>query len=345
MTNVNRWYCTRESVKAALGVSGAGVDGRIDRNIESASESIEKLTGRVFIPVTAIRYYPWPQIAGNSLKLFLDEDLLAVTLLRSEAQDASPTTIASTDYFLEPVNDPPYQRIEIDLSSSSSFNAGDTSQRSIAVTGRWGYSEATKAAGALAEALDASETGVDVTDASLIGVGDTILCESEAMFVSGRATLTTGTTLNDTLVALENDVTVTVASGAAIKQGEVILLDSERMLVESISGNDLTVVRGYDGSILAAHTTGITIYAFRTLTVVRGVNGTTAATHDTATALTKYAPPADIVTLCEAEALALLKHGQGAFTGEIGGAAGVMDRGGIEGLREQVRCNYSKVTL
>lgn len=299
MGNATRFYCTRESVKLAADLAGAKINALLDQYIEAASVDIEIATARRFIPYTATKLYPWPQNAGASSVLYLDEDLISVTALKAAAQDASPTTIVAADYFLEPVNEPPYRRIEIDLSSDAAFAAGDTGQRSISVAGSWGYSADTIAAGALAAALvDTTGTVVDVTNSKLVGVGDTLLIDSEQMFVSEKGLLTTGTTLNDASVtANQNDVTITVASGAAILQGEVITLDSERMLVESISGNDLTVQRGYDGSVLAAHTTGITVYAPRRLTVVRGVNGTTAATHLIAAAAVRFAPPADVVKI------------------------------------------------
>lgn len=345
MSNANRFYCSREQVKAAVGITGAALDTLIDSYIEAASEDVEKLLGRNFIPITATKYYRWPRRSSGVATLDLDnEDLLAVTTLQSEAQNSSPTTIASADYFLEPVNlAPPYRRIEIDLSSTSAFQSGDTPQRSISVLGRWGYSEDTKAAGTAAEAMDASETGLDVSDASLIDVGDTVLIGSEAMFVSGRAALTTTTTLNDTLTADENDVTVTVADGTKVKQGEIILLDSEKMRVESISSNDLTVKRAVDGSVLAAHTTGITVYAYRTLTVVRGVNGTTAAAHDTAAAITKYAPPADVRLYCMAKAILDLKQGESGWTGTIGGGEGsiAIRAENVPLMRQQIEEKYS----
>lgn len=348
MTNAARWYTTREQVKRAVGVTGSRADSLIDSYIEAASESVEQLLKpRRFIPQTETRYYPWPQAAGRSTVLYLDQDLLVVTLLQAAAQDAAPVTIAAADYFLEPVNTLPYRRIEIDLSSSSAFEGGDTSQRSIAVTGRWGYQEATKAAGLLAEADDGAETELNVTDASLIDVGDTILIGTEAMFVSGRAALTTGTTLNDTLALDKADVTVTLASGAAVKQGEVILIDSERMLVESITGNDTTVQRAYDGSVLAAHSTGVTVYAFRTLTVVRAVNGSTAATHADAAAVVKYAPPASVANYCRAEAIHNLKQGESGWTGQISGGEGSINvqPQGVEALRRRMIEEFGLVTV
>lgn len=327
MANTSRWYATREQFKAVVGIGGASLDVIIDQYIEAASEDIEQTLGLNFIPITATRYYPWPQRSGGSYILRIPAmDLIAVTTLQAKALDATPTTIVAADYFLEPVNEgPPYNRIEIDLSSTAAFEAGDTSQRSILVTGRWGYREDTKAAGALAEADDGTETELNVTDASLIGVGDTILIGTEALFVSGRAALTIGTTMNDTLTADLDDVTVTLTDGTAAKQGEVLLLDSEKVLVESITGNNLTVKRAYDGSTLAAHSTGITVYAYRTLTVVRAVNGTTAASHATAATITKYAPPADVVEACHAKAIAHLKQGESGWTGQISGGEGAVN--------------------
>jgi len=209
-STAQRWYTTRESVKSAVGLVGAEYDALIDSYIEAASEDIEVMLNRRFIPETATKLYRWPQRKGfrssqyytGQVLLLEDEDLLAVTTLLAQAQDTTPVTIAAADYFLEPNNlGPPYTRIEIDLSSSAAFSGGDTPQRSISVAGRWGYSETTKAAGALAEADDGAETALDVTDSSLIGIGDTILVGSEAMFVSAKALLDTTANTSGTLAA------------------------------------------------------------------------------------------------------------------------------------------------
>jgi len=359
MSNATRWYCTLESVKAAIPILGSELDALLGSYIESASEDIEKmLEPRRFIPETGIKYYPWPQEWPQAVSyerqgwqvLYVKHDLLAVTLLRTQAQDASPTTIASTDYYLEPVNEgPPYRydrdgRIEIERSSDALFEAGDESpQRSIEVTGRWGFSEDTKAAGALASAItDAAAVSLAVTDASLIGVGDTLKIDSEALFVSGRAPLDTTADLNDTLTAVVSDVTVTVTDGTKVKQGEVILIESEKMFVESISGNNLTVQRAYDKSVLAAHSGALDVYAYRTLTVVRGVNGTTAATHLTAAAIVKYAPPADIVDYCRARAIAHHQQGRSGWTGQVGGGEGSVriNMSDLESLGKRIWVKY-----
>ena len=300
------FYAGLEALKRAGAINGSDEDTRIKRLIEAVSRRIDQETRRRFIPQTATRLYDWPpETHGPSTILWLDESLLSVTTLLSKAQDASPTTIPAADYFLEPQRyGPPYNRIEIDLSSTSAFEAGATAQRSISVAGSWGYGNDTVAAGALAEALDATETGVDVTDASLVDVGDTLLVESEQMFVSDKGTLDTTANLNGALTADKSQTTVAVNNGALVNAGEVILVNSERMYVESVTGNNLTVIRAYDGSTLAAHNDATDVYAYRTLTVTRNVNGTAAATHANSTAITKYQVPRDIEELCIAEVIA-----------------------------------------
>ncbi len=359
MSNATRWYTTVEAVKAAIGIAGPSLDTLIGGYIEDGSEDVERFLGRRFIPQTAVKYFRWPQPVGGALSLrFPDEDLIAVTQLQAAAQDSSPTTIDSDDYFVEPVNSgPPYNRIEIDLSSSAAFASGDTPQRSIAVTGRWGYGEDTKAAGAVVGAVDASQLTLVITDSSLIAVGDTIKIApgaaapsgslAEALFVSAKALLTAGTTLNDTLTADQNDVTVTVVDGTKIKQGEVLTFDSERMLAESISSNNVTVERAVDGSILAAHSSGITVYAQRTLTVARAVNGTTATVHDTATTIAKYAPPADIREYVLAHAITNQHQDATNRTGVAGGDQGTVETRGfsIWAMKKELIENYGRVSF
>ncbi len=353
MTNAQRWYTSIEKVKAAVGITGPLIDPLLGTYIEASSEGIERMLASrgnpLFIPETKTRLYPWPQIAGRSAVLDLKADLLSVTTLQSEAQDSSPTTIAAADYFLEPVNNLPYRRIEIDRSSTSAFAAGDTGQRSISVAGSWGYSNATKAAGAIGSEFAASTTLTVClcSNAALIDVGDTLLCESEQMFVSGRAFVDQGTNLNDTLTAVKTDTTVTYSATPVPVAGESVLIDSEEMLIVSINGNDLNMLRATNGTTLAAHSNGAGIQFNRTLTVVRGVNGTTAANHADTTAFTKYAPPADVATLCLGEAILLLKQGKSGWAGQIGGDQGRIDvdARGTNELREDILARYGLVTL
>lgn len=337
------WYASREDVKAALDFKEtARNNGQVDRAVESASRAVEGLTHRRFYPELATRYFDWPNAQrARPWRLWLDQhELISVTALSSGG-----TTIAASDYFLEPANDgPPFTHIEIDLSSTASFSGGSTHQRSISITGVFGYSADTTPAGALAEALDSSETGVDVTNSAVIGVGDIVTCESERMTVTEKAMLDTTQNTGGALTASHADVTVAVTTGSSYNVGETILIDAERMLIVDISGNNLTVKRAWDGSVLATHSSGADIYAPRTLTVVRGALGTTAASHSDTTALTKHVVPSLIRQLTIAEAVSDLLNQTSGYARLVGSGDNEREISGraLRSLRDQVKATYAR---
>ena len=325
---MSNWYTTREAFKAAKGVHGSDLDAIIDRHIAAASRTIDKQMGKragAFIPEAATRYYPWPQRTRDSRQeLWLGEDLISVDTDGLKTANGT-VTIDATDFFLEPVNTgPPYRRIEIDLgddvASDAVFGYDDSAQRAISVLGSWGYGNDTEAAGTVASGLDAdaAATTFVCSDGSLIGVGHTLLIESEQLTVTGRATVDTACNTNGALTAEASETTVTVDDGTKVKAGEVIQINAERCYVESVTGHDLSVKRGWDGTALAAHDDAQNVYAFRTLTVVRGVNGTTAAKHDDAKAISVYVPPGPIQELCLAEAIFRYEQERGGYTGMVG---------------------------
>ncbi|MCZ4509954.1 hypothetical protein O3Q52_17465 [Streptomyces sp. ActVer] len=298
------WFATREDVmRAPDSKLTARNNAQIDRALESASRGIEDLCHRTFAPVTATRYFDWPGSQnGTSWRLWLDDsELISVTTLSSGG-----TTIGATDFFLEPNRSgPPYNQLEIDLSGPASFGGGATHQRDITVTGLWGYRNDETTAGTLAEALDASETGIDVSPATsaAVGVGSVLRVDSERVLVTGRTMADTGQNLGANLDQQLKTVTVPVADGTTFVVDEVILIDGERMLIVDIAGNNLIVKRAWDGSPIAAHTTGADVYALRTLTVQRGALGTTAATHDSGASVQRWDPPGLVRDLAIAEAL------------------------------------------
>jgi hypothetical protein len=139
------------------------------------------------------------------------------------------------------------------------------------------------------------------------------------MLVTGRQQLSTGQTLGGAgLTNLNNATAVTVQNGAAFAPGEVILIDAEKMRVDDVAGNTLIVTRPWDGSTIAAHTVGATIYAPRTLVVARGALGTTVAAHADASAVTLWVPPGPVRQLCVAEALTDLLQGRSGYARTAG---------------------------
>lgn len=310
------WNCTREDVKRALDVAEtARSNGQIDRAIEAASRTIEGRLHRRFYPELRTMTWDWPNPQrARSWRLWLDaNELISVSSVVSGG-----VTIPASDYLLYPTDGPPYNRIEINLSSSSAWSSGTTHQQAIAITGLYGYRADEVPAGTLAAAISTTTaTTVNVSDAAAIGVGDIIKVDSERMIVTGRSMLTTGQTLQTPLTTSNANVTVAVTNGSAFAVDEVILLDSERMLVADIGGNNLTVRRAWDGSVLAAHT-GSTIYAPRTLTVERGALGTTAATHSSGAAVARHVPPGPVSALCVGLALAQVLQEQSGYARTAG---------------------------
>ena len=319
------WYTTRESVQRAIRSNGNENDEAIDRLIEAASRDVDNMTHRWFIPKTQTRTFRWPGNYGRGDILWLDADLVSVTTLQTMAQDSSPTTVSSSDYFLEPANfAPPYNRIEIDISSTASFEGGDTPQRSISVAGSWGFANDTVSVGTVSSGLasDATETEFVCSNGSLtsgINVGDTLLIESEQLFVSEKTAAALGSILLNGARDADKSQNLIVDGGThGISNGEVIRVDSEEMLVRGSTATTLTVERAYNGTTLAAHSNDAAVHIFRTLTATRGVNGTTAATHADSTAISIYRAPAPIRTLTQAIAIAAYTQEAAAYGRAIG---------------------------
>lgn len=302
------WYTTRETVKDALDYAEESrSNAQIDRVIEDSSRGVEKLLARRFYPEVATRYFDWPINIQRARpwRLWLDRnELISLTELRVAASTSPGIVVPSANLNLEPNWGPPFTRVEIKLSTSSGFGGGSSWQRDISIQGVYGYQDLREAAGTLAANVnDAVTTTVDVSDSYSIGIGTLVYLGTELVQVTGKTQLTTGQTLGGSLTAAKANVSVPVADGTQFTVGEVITVDSERMKVDDIVGNSLTVKRSWDGTVLAAHNGGATIYAPRRLTVVRGVLGTTAASHTAGIALNRVAFPGLVSGLAVAEAV------------------------------------------
>ena len=151
------WYATREDVQRALDSKlTARNNAQIDRALESASRDVDALCHRRFYPETDTRSWDWPgQQYALPWRLWLDDnELISVTALTSGG-----TTIAASDYFLEPNRGgPPYNRLEIDLDSTAGFGGGNTHQRAITVTGLFGYANDETSVGTLTAAVSSTTT-------------------------------------------------------------------------------------------------------------------------------------------------------------------------------------------
>lgn len=333
------WLATREQVISALDADYTARDfDQVDRALDAATDTVCALLRRAHIhPVVATRYFPWPpDDSSYPWRLWLDEHpLIELTALTSGG-----VTIPVVDTFSEPVNSgPPYESIELDRSASVSYGGGTTPQRDIAATGLWGLRNDEVAAGALAEALDDSETGVDVSNGAVVGVGSILRCGTERMVVTDRTWLDSTQNLAGDMDASTADQVVAVATGSAFHRHEVLLIDAEQLLVREVAGNNLIVERSFNGTTLAAHTGTPDVYVSRALTVTRGALGTTAASHSDATTLVTWKAPPLCESLAIAEAIVRVEQERGAYAGTVGAGEASRDPAGgtIDALRTQCR--------
>jgi hypothetical protein len=210
-------YLGLQSFKAAITIPSADSadDARLRAVLEAVSQQIDQECGRTFRTYLATRYLS----ADQAGRILLDADLLSVITLKGDAASARTYTDlwAVTDYDLIPDNAvadrSPYQEIATAPSGEFGFPTG--ARRGVQIVGKWGYWEDLFALSAtLNEALDATETGVDVTAVTELEVGQTILVDAEQMYVTafpGPNTATVERGVNGTTAA-------THALGAAVSR-------------------------------------------------------------------------------------------------------------------------------
>lgn len=337
-------YCTREEVKDALDFKEtARANAALDRAIQGARDAVDSLCNRTFVPTVATKFFDWPDVnSPKPWRLWLDEsEVITVTQLVSGGSLVSPSL-----YLLEPNREgPPFDRIEINRAGTATFNTGLTPQQNIALTGVFGFDLAQAPAGNIVGSLtSSSQTSFPVTDSSALGVHDLLTIEAERMIVTGKSMLSTGQSITADVAASANVVIIPTSSSTTAVEGEIIMIDAEKMRVAERAGNSLIVKRAVDGSVLAAHTNGAQIFAPRTVTVARGALGTGAATHGADVAITRQDWPSAIRQLAVAESVA-------AFLQEAAGMARTSGSGdnefevsgkSLKALRANVYATYGR---
>jgi hypothetical protein len=343
-------YCTRESVKRALDMKlTARNDWQVDDAIQAGSEFVDKFLHRVFYPMIDTRWVDWPNFqAAYPWTVYLDAAELADVTVNVPVVTSGGNVIANSDIFWgNPRYTPPYTYFELNRASSASFGQGPTPQRDIAITGTYGYWIETAPGGTLAAAVSTTgATAITVTGActATVGVGDNVLIGAERMLIIDKAMADTGQAqVSGLSTAATNDVLLGVTNGTAYANGEILQLDAEQLLVTSIAGNTLTVIRSWNGTVLAAHA-GAEVYGLRTLTVQRAALGTTAATYANGTALALHVNPRLVAQLTRAYAIDEVMQELGAYSRTQGsGPAKQGEIGlGIPGLAQRCYDSYAR---
>lgn len=193
-------YVTVNLLKNAsvLDITGTGDDVRLRLAAENVSRQVDRYVNRHFFALSATRKFD-----GDGSDRLLIPDLISIDSSGLKTDDnldrTFETTWATTDYFLYPSNaDPtgghdqcrPYARVLVDVASGSK-SAFPVGRQSVQLAGQWGYWRRFKRATEVVnEALDATETGVDVDARTDVEVGHTILVDSEQMYLRSYATNT-----------------------------------------------------------------------------------------------------------------------------------------------------------
>ena len=178
-------YCSVEELDAAVPHLALGTfDAVILDHVLAASREVELQLGRGFYPYTGVNAYRWPAFAvAYSWEVWFDDDAISVSAVEVAAGGIGAAPVALTQYYLEPQQSgPPYSRLEVDLSSSDVLQAGPTPQRSVQITGQWGYCATLAPAGTLASPCNASATTITLAAAG-VQQGDVITIDNEALFV------------------------------------------------------------------------------------------------------------------------------------------------------------------
>lgn len=184
--------------------------------LEAVSRTIDQhLGGRCFGPRTQTRSYDlgrgalrsdamlpsspdlttpdyWPGRLTGASVLPLDDWLISattVTAYSGTARGSSQTLTEgiASDFLLEPYNDSPKITLKLMEETAKSLSAG---QQTLTLLGVWGYQNQSVSVTTAAEAIDTTETGIDLAAVGSVAPGMTLLIDSEQMYVTALEGIT-----------------------------------------------------------------------------------------------------------------------------------------------------------
>jgi len=350
-------YCSRTDAQRAIDFTdGLITNLQVDRAIQSAARNIEGHLHRLFYPFDGTKWWDFPNDqSAYPWRVWLDRnDVQCLTSFSSGG-----ISIPLNTCFLRPANKLPgfpYTWIELDRSSTSTFGGNAaTPQNAIEVTGTWGFTaEADEVATLPAAISSTTATTISVSSSALVSAGDLLILgygRGAAPYPSdtlghagaiqpyeGERVLVSDVALSDTTLAQTGEGCTTAstgdnfltASGTGLNAGEVVVLDSEEMLILALNsaGTIATVQRAWNGTALASHS-GAEIYAYRSLTVLRGQLGTTAATWTEGTAVYKHRVPSLVRDLAIAESVNRILQETSGYARTVGSADMAMPAPGV----------------
>lgn len=348
------WYTTRGRIYESLEVTEtARARKLVDRLIASSSRGIEGLLRRRFYPETKTLSFDWPNLSAAppwEIQVEGDNEIVAVNSITSGGESISTADVLLRRWDEKP--EPPYQIVQINQTSNAAFSSGPTWQQAIGLNVITGFNptDLSFVDGLLSAGIDDNDKSFVIgptAEAELnVDVGSLIVIGSERMQVTNRRMSDVGTNTAGTLGDNQSDELLAVQDGTKFVVGETIQVDAERMRIDEITGNNLTVTRAWDGSTLDEHLTGVDIYSPRTFTVQRGILGTTAATHSLGASITCHRFPDLIEELAEAETIVAIEQSASAYARVVGVGQSARESvgKGLEDLRNRAILRYGRVS-
>lgn len=230
-------YVGLSEIKAAIEVTTTTYDAVLLRMASHASRLIDIATGRQFYPELATRYVD----GSGEAELWLPEPVLAISSLAmsdDEGYSYTETPVEDTDWWAS--DGAQYGRSPAQLlvmSPNGSYAVFYAGQRSLRITGVWGWHRSYTAA------WEDSQ--------------DTIQAEASA----STTTITVGNADGLNQLGLANRFEI----------GQLLRIDAEYLAVTAVNTatNALTVVRGCNGTTAASHAIGTRVDIWRPDDLVR----------------------------------------------------------------------------
>ena len=184
-------YSTIGDLKNVLGITTTTDDVTMRKMLESASRFIDKWCHRHFFVYSGARYFDGEE------NILLIDDLLSVTYFKTDEDlDGVYEKLWTTsDYILYPRNT--FPKLWVELTGYGDYGSfAQNLNNSVEITGLWGFGDGTPATPytvdtTLTAAISSTTaTTCTVTSVTNLSAGNTILIDSEQMYIYSISTLT-----------------------------------------------------------------------------------------------------------------------------------------------------------
>ena len=236
-------YASRDALKTLGDITGTGDDAQYSRLLEAVTRQVDAFLRRTLRTYLATYYFT----PTSSKRVLLDSEelglgLLSVTTLKTDKDGdrTYETTWATTDYDLLPFNAAnrrrPYYEIAITPNGVQTF---PKAAKGLEIAGKWGfYEDLVRNDSLLNGALTASATTVVVDTGGDFEVLQTILVDSEQMYITAISSnnLTVERGVNGTTAATHADDAVVDVYRYPWEVTEATLMQASRLWTRRGSG-------------------------------------------------------------------------------------------------------------